>query len=184
MYPIQGNRCGGSGVPLQIQINLPSSPSITRPGVGAPHFSCGGGQAAMPAPQGLGGVLQSLQTWLSRLEGRSQRCEQRGLERSIDKLEGRKKELTDEIARLNAAQAHLKKIGATKHKAQWAANADALKRANEELKRVEEKLGCKKDRLDDLKSCHERTASQGNTSPWFGLGSMLGQLVSAIKAWF
>lgn len=91
-------------------------------------------------------------------------------------LESRKTQLNKEVADLYAAQAHLKKIGASKHKAQWSANGVAIRQRQEELKKIDERLGKIDDRVQGIESYRAGfNDAMAGSRHGGGLWSLLGQ---------
>ena len=72
------------------------------------------------------------------MSGLDQRLGSLQLERQS--LESRKTQLNDDLTKLHAAQAHWKKVGASKHKTEWNANKAAIQRDQDELTRIDERL--------------------------------------------
>jgi hypothetical protein len=63
-----------------------------------------------------------------------------GLQTERQGLELRKTQLSEDLTRLYAAQAHWKKVGASKHKTEWNANKAAIQKDQDELKKIDERL--------------------------------------------
>ena len=133
--PGQGGNVFGSST---VQFQSFTSQQVS---VGSPLYFGGGAQSPFAGATRGQATFRDAGAWnLGRLYGRRDRLEsrQQGLTTQKQSLEGRQKTLTDEIARLKHYNAKHNKV---KYRPQLARNNEAIARDQQELDRLNARLG-------------------------------------------